>query len=146
MSSATVEPSSRLEGTIIVPRYKSISHRAVIFASLGKGETRLQNLLEGEDVMATIDCFRAMGVSIEKAGQEGIVKGVGLNGLKKPNGILYCGNSGTTYRLLLGILAAQDFEASLTGDASLNRRPMKRVMEPLTQMGARFRVEGDGSP
>src|SRR4030095_2845509 len=74
------------------------------------------------------------------------VRGVGLKGLQRPQKILNCGNSGTTFRLLLGILAAQDFEASLTGDASLNRRPMKRVMEPLTQMGARFRVEGDGSP
>jgi len=146
MTTATVEPASALKGSIILPGDKSISHRAVIFAALGEGEARLENLLEGEDVLATVDCFRAMGVSIEKSGDEWIVQGVGLKGLRPPRKVLYCGNSGTTLRLLLGILAAQDFETSLTGDASLNRRPMKRVMEPLSQMGARFRVEGEGSP
>src|SRR4029434_8613830 len=97
----------RLAGEISLPGDKSISHRAVLFASLGEGETRLQNLLEGEDVMATVECFRAMGVSIEKEGEEWVVQGVGLKGLRKPHKILNCGNSGTTFRLLLGVLAAQ---------------------------------------
>jgi 3-phosphoshikimate 1-carboxyvinyltransferase len=159
MSSVTVHPSSSLQGTLNLPGDKSISHRAIIFSSLAEGETRIQNLLEGEDVLCTIECFRAMGVSIEKVsglksqvpgpvsvvGGDWIVRGVGLHGLKKPKKVLYCGNSGTTMRLLMGILAAQPFESALTGDSSLNRRPMKRVMDPLSQMGAQFSVEGEGS-
>ena len=142
-----------------MPGDKSISHRAVIFSSLAEGETRIRNLLEGEDVLCTIDCFRAMGVSIEKVpspkpqvpglgsevGGDWIVRGAGLHGLKKPKKVLYCGNSGTTTRLLMGVLAAQAFESALTGDDSLNRRPMKRVMDPLSKMGASFSVEGEGS-
>ncbi|MBL7686052.1 MAG: 3-phosphoshikimate 1-carboxyvinyltransferase [Deltaproteobacteria bacterium] len=140
-----VFPVSKIQGVISVPGDKSISHRSIIFASLSEGKTRIQNLLEGEDVLCTIDCFREMGVSIEKKGKEWIVQGVGLQGLKAPRKVLYCGNSGTTTRLLMGILAAQPFESVLTGDASLNRRPMKRVIDPLTQMGARFHLENDGS-
>jgi 3-phosphoshikimate 1-carboxyvinyltransferase len=144
--SVTVSPASSLRGTLQVPGDKSISHRAVIFASLAEGTTRISNLLEGEDVLCTIDCFRALGVPIEKKGSQWEVRGVGLKGLQAPSRILDCGNSGTTMRLLLGVLAAQPFESLLTGDASLNRRPMKRVTDPLTQMGARFRIEDEGTP
>ncbi len=146
MNSITVYPATSLKGELTLPGDKSISHRAIIFASLSEGITQIHHLLEGEDVLCTIDCFRALGVPIEKKGEEWIVEGVGLQGLKPPSKILYCGNSGTTLRLLLGVLSAQAFESALTGDASLNRRPLKRVMDPLTQMGAEFRVEGEGTP
>jgi len=145
MHSIIVHPAASLQGTLVLPGDKSISHRAVIFSSLAEGTTRLRNLLEGDDVLCTIDCFRAMGVPIEKEGEEWVVKGVGLKGLRAPQKVLYCGNSGTTLRLLLGVLAAQPFEARLTGDASLNKRPVKRVTDPLSQMGAQFSVEGEGS-
>ncbi len=146
MNTITLNPTKTpLHGTIQVPGDKSISHRAIIFSALSEQKIRIQNLLEGEDVLCTIDCFKKMGVNIEKLGEEWIVQGVGLQGLKKPSEILYCGNSGTTTRLLMGILAAQNFESKLTGDASLNKRPMKRVMDPLSQMGASFSVEGEGT-
>lgn len=147
MKSIVVEPAQQpFRGELSIPGDKSISHRAIIFASLSEGVSRLSGLLEAEDVLCTIDCFREMGVSIEKQGGEWKVRGVGLHGLKKPSKVLWCGNSGTAMRLLLGILAGQDFESALTGDASLNRRPMKRVTEPLSQMGAQFSMEGEGTP
>lgn len=146
MKSMIVEPAQKpLRGELLIPGDKSISHRSIIFASLSEGSSRIQGLLEAEDVLCTIDCFREMGVDIQKQGSEWLVKGVGLNGLKKPSKVLWCGNSGTAMRLLLGILAGQKFESSLTGDASLNRRPMKRVTEPLSQMGAQFSMEGEGT-
>ncbi len=146
MKSMIVEPQHHpLQGSLEIPGDKSISHRAIIFASLAEGHSRIHHLLEAEDVLCTIDCFREMGVKIEKQGEVWNVQGVGLRGLKKPSKILWCGNSGTAMRLLLGVLAAQDFESSLTGDASLNKRPMKRVTDPLTQMGAHFSFTGDGT-
>lgn len=146
MKSIIVEPVQKpLQGTLQIPGDKSISHRAIIFASLSEGKTRIHHLLEAEDVLCTIDCFRAMGVEIEKEGDVWVVHGVGLRGLKKSSKVLWCGNSGTAMRLLLGILAAQNFESSLTGDASLNKRPMKRVTDPLTQMGAEFSFTGEGT-
>ncbi len=147
MKSVIVEPVSHpLQGSLQIPGDKSISHRALIFASLSEGTCHIQNLLEAEDVLCTVDCFRKMGVKIEKEGEEWLVRGVGLNGLKKPSEVLWCGNSGTAMRLLLGVLAAQNFDSSLTGDASLNQRPMKRVTEPLSQMGAKFSYSKEGSP
>ncbi len=143
MNSITVYPVKSLTGEIVIPGDKSISHRAIIFASLAEGVTRIRNLLESEDVLCTIDCFREMGVEIQKENQEWTVTGVGMNGLKEPSKTLYCGNSGTTFRLLMGVLAGQNFKSILTGDASLNRRPMKRVIEPLSQMGAEFSIEAD---
>ena len=146
MKSIIVEPVKHpLKGSLQIPGDKSISHRAIIFASLSEGKTRIYHLLEAEDVLCTLDCFRAMGVKIEKEENDWCVEGVGLKGLKKPSKVLWCGNSGTAMRLLLGVLAAQDFESSLTGDASLNKRPMNRVTEPLTQMGAHFGMEGEGT-
>lgn len=131
-----VYPSANLKGSIQVPGDKSISHRAVMLSALSKGKSCLRGLLLGEDVKATISCFRQMGVQIEEKGKEVIVEGVGLHGLKAPAEVLDCGNSGTTMRLMMGILSAQPFVSRLTGDSSLNRRPMERVAEPLRQMGA----------
>lgn len=136
MKSVRIHPSPKLEGTLTVPGDKSISHRAVMFAALARGPSVLRGLLMGEDVRATLGCFEAMGVPIEITKDKVKVEGVGLKGLHAPEKVLDCGNSGTTMRLMLGILAGQPFSARLTGDASLNRRPMGRVIEPLKQMGA----------
>ena len=134
-----------LKGTISTPGDKSISHRAVMFGSLAKGTTHITNFLSGADCLATIDCFRAMGVRIEQDGTEVTVHGNGLHGLKKPEKQLDVGNSGTTTRLISGILSGQDFEVTLSGDASLNKRPMGRIMKPLSMMGAEIEsVNGDG--
>ena len=126
----------KLQGEISVPGDKSISHRAVMFGSLAKGTTHISNFLAGADCLATIDCFRKMGIEIEQEGTDVTVYGKGLHGLEKPEEILDVGNSGTTTRLISGILAGQDFEVVLSGDASLNQRPMKRIMTPLKMMGA----------
>lgn len=126
----------KLKGEIAIPGDKSISHRAVMFGSLAKGTTHISNFLAGADCLATIDCFRKMGIEIEQDGTNVTVHGKGLHGLEKPEGLLDVGNSGTTTRLISGILAGQDFEVVLSGDASLNQRPMKRIMTPLRMMGA----------
>jgi len=136
---------------INIPPDKSISHRAIILASISEGTTRIKNLLMAEDVKRTIKAFRAMGVKIklpltlpsplrgEGKGEGCIVYGVGMRGLKEPVKPLYLGNSGTTMRILPGILAGQDFEVALTGDKSLSARPMQRIAEPLRKMGANIR-------
>lgn len=123
-------------GAVTVPGDKSISHRAVMLGSLAEGDTKITGFLRGADCLSTIDCFRAMGIEIEDNDTEIIVHGKGLYGLSKPENILYTGNSGTTTRLLCGILSGQDFECDITGDASICKRPMKRVREPLSLMGA----------
>ena len=134
-----------LKGTISIPGDKSISHRAVMFGSLAKGTTHITNFLSGADCLATIGCFRAMGVEIEQQGTEVTVHGNGLHGLKKPEQQLDVGNSGTTTRLISGILCGQDFEVTLSGDDSLNKRPMGRIMKPLSMMGADIEsVNGNG--
>lgn len=134
-----------LNGTIAIPGDKSISHRAVMFGSLAKGTTHITNFLSGADCLATIDCFRAMGVEIKQNGTEVTVHGNGLHGLKKPERQLDVGNSGTTTRLISGILSGQDFDVTLSGDESLNKRPMGRIMKPLSTMGADIQsVNGDG--
>lgn len=126
-----------LQGTVSVPGDKSISHRAVMLGSLAEGETVIENFLPGEDCLSTINCFRKLGIEI-KGPQEGVVRvaGHGLEGLKEPDDILDAGNSGTTMRLSLGILAGQRFFSVITGDNSLRRRPMARVTDPLKRMGA----------
>lgn len=129
--------SAGLRGTLTVPGDKSISHRAVMFGALADGDTRITGFLMGEDCLSTIDCFRKMGVPIEITEREVIVHGVGLHGLREPDGPLYTGNSGTTTRLISGILAAQPFPVSLTGDASIEKRPMGRIITPLREMGAK---------
>lgn len=134
-----------LRGEITVPGDKSISHRAVMFGSLAKGTTEIHGFLQGADCLSTISCFEKMGISIENKGDVVLVHGNGLHGLKKPETTLDCGNSGTTTRLISGILSAQDFDVTLTGDASIQKRPMKRIMEPLSQMGADITsIHGNG--
>lgn len=135
----------RLRGEVTVPGDKSISHRSVMFGSLAKGTTRITGFLQGADCLSTISCFQKMGVSIENLGGTVLVHGNGLHGLKAPDQVLDCGNSGTTTRLISGILSAQDFSVTLTGDASIQKRPMKRIMEPLSQMGADITsINGNG--
>lgn len=127
-----------LKGTITVPGDKSISHRSVMFGALAEGTTRVTNFLQGADCLSTIDCFRKLGIQIENTEEEILIHGRGLYGLQAPSGILDVGNSGTTTRLICGILAGQDFQTELTGDASIQSRPMRRIMDPLSQMGARI--------
>jgi len=140
-------PSGPLRGEIRVPGDKSISHRSVMLAAIADGHTRVTGLLEGEDVLATLEAFRAMGVRIEGP-QDGEVSihGVGRDGLRPPAADLDLGNSGTAMRLLAGLLSGQDFDCSLVGDDSLQRRPMRRITEPLSQMGARIETAHGGTP
>lgn len=126
---------SGLRGEISVPGDKSISHRCVMFGSLAKGITEVHNFLQGADCKATINCFQKMGILIETDKDTVIIHGKGLHGLSAPSEMLNVGNSGTTTRLISGILVGQPFDSKLSGDASLNSRPMKRIMEPLTKMG-----------
>jgi 3-phosphoshikimate 1-carboxyvinyltransferase len=134
---ATIRSPGQLRGTIRVPGDKSISHRALIFNAVAAGRARIDNLASGGDVASTAACLRALGVAV---GPDGVA-GVGLHGLKSPRGPLDCGNSGTTMRLLAGLLAGQPFETTLVGDASLTRRPMGRVAEPLAAMGAKVSLD-----
>lgn len=140
----SIKKITSANGTVTVPGDKSISHRAVMLGSLAKGDTKITGFLRGADCLSTIDCFRAMGIEIEDRDAEIIVHGKGLKGLTKPQNILYTGNSGTTTRLLCGILSGQDFECDITGDASICKRPMKRVREPLSLMGAK--IDSDFCP
>ena len=130
--------AAKLQGIITVPGDKSISHRSVMFASLAKGTSEITGFLEGADCLSTIECFHKMGISIEMKKGSGrvLVHGKGLHGLSAPSATLDAGNSGTTTRLISGILAAQNFTSRLTGDASIQKRPMKRIIDPLSQMGA----------
>lgn len=125
-----------LQGTVSVPGDKSISHRSIILGALAEGKTQVEGFLSGEDCLATIECFRQLGVKIEQKDDKVKVQGVGLHGLKAPDKSLYVGNSGTTIRIMSGILAAQSFVTIIDGDASIRKRPMKRVIEPLRAMGA----------
>ncbi|MBR2765457.1 MAG: 3-phosphoshikimate 1-carboxyvinyltransferase [Blautia sp.] len=131
-----IKKQSRLRGEITVPGDKSVSHRAVMFGSLAEGTTRITNFLQGADCLSTIACFRQMGTEIRQAGSEILVTGKGLHGLLAPSGVLNAGNSGTTTRLMSGILAGQSFESVIDGDSSLRTRPMKRIRLPLEEMGA----------
>lgn len=125
-----------LRGEIAIPGDKSVSHRSVMLGSIAKGTTEIHHYLQGADCLATIACFRKMGVEIENRGSAVLVHGNGLYGLQKPEGILDCANSGTTTRIISGLLAPQSFDVTLTGDESIQKRPMKRIMEPLALMGA----------
>lgn len=141
-----VEPGGALRGRLRVPGDKSISHRAIMLGALAEGATAIAGFLEGEDCLATLKAFRAMGVRIDGPEQGRVtVRGVGLHGLRAPAGPLDMGNSGTSMRLMTGILAGQAFDTVLTGDASLTRRPMRRVTEPLTLMGARIEATERGT-
>ncbi len=137
--------AKRLHGEVAAPGDKSISHRGVMFGSIANGTTEIRHYLQGADCLSTISCFRNMGIDIENRGDAVLVHGKGMRGLACPRAPLDCGNSGTTVRLLSGILAAQNFKVTLTGDASIQKRPMKRIMEPLTLMGACIKsIRGNG--
>lgn len=138
-----IQPCGPLRGNITVPGDKSISHRAIMLGALANGTTHITGFLMGDDCLSTIDCFRKMGVQIEITDHEVIVEGVGLHGLCEPEETLYTGNSGTTTRLLCGILAGQPFTATLNGDASIQKRPMGRIIKPLREMGASIEGKND---
>ncbi len=136
MTRFVCSPGGKIAGSLRVPGDKSISHRSIILASLARGHSRIRGFLQGEDSLNTIRAFRAMGVAIERDDDRVEVEGVGMRGLQAPTTDLDMGNSGTAMRLLLGLLAGQDFDSRLVGDASLSSRPMSRVIDPLRSMGA----------
>lgn len=139
--------AQRISGDIRVAGDKSISHRSIMFGSLAEGVTQVSGFLEGQDALATLNAFRAMGVQIEGPVDGKVtIHGVGMHGLKKPQSVLDMGNSGTSIRLLSGLLAGQGFEVTMTGDVSLSKRPMRRVTEPLALMGAKIDAAQGGTP
>jgi 3-phosphoshikimate 1-carboxyvinyltransferase len=145
-----IRPAKRLRGRVRVPGDKSVSHRAALLAALARGRTRVENFASSADCASTLRCLAQLGVPVERAGTTIVVEGVGRGagdwGFRPPAELLDCGNSGTTMRLLAGVLAAQGFAATLVGDESLSRRPMPRVIEPLTMMGARLSAEDGHAP
>lgn len=141
-----VQPSARIAGEISVPGDKSISHRAIMFASLAEGSTRVSGFLQGEDCLATLHAFQQMGVTVDYGSDDMTIHGVGRDGLQAPQNALDCGNSGTSMRLLTGLLAGQGFAVTLVGDESLLQRPMRRVCDPLNSMGARIDTAAKGTP
>ena len=138
-----IKRAKGLSGEISIPGDKSISHRSIMLGSLAKGDTEVYGFLQGADCLSSISCFRAMGVEIENDKSRVIIHGNGLHGLKKPEKILDVGNSGTTIRLMSGILAAQNFDVKVDGDSSIRKRPMGRIMNPLSLMGADIKSEKD---
>ncbi|MEO7539657.1 MAG: 3-phosphoshikimate 1-carboxyvinyltransferase [Pyrinomonadaceae bacterium] len=140
-----VRSAKSINGTISLPGDKSISHRAALIAAIASGETRIENFASSADCHSTLDCLKALGVHIERHATTVLISGVGKMGLTSPRSPLDCGNSGTTMRLLAGVLAGQPFSSILTGDASLVQRPMRRIISPLTEMGAGI-VSRDGAP
>lgn len=143
MSVRTIAPTRGLKGEVTIPGDKSISHRSIMLGSIALGTTEITHFLEGADCLSTIDCFRKMGVEIERKPSSILVHGIGLRGLTAPASTLNVGNSGTTTRLISGILSGQNFATTLSGDDSLNSRPMKRIMTPLNTMGAHIRSLND---
>ncbi|MGM0899896.1 MAG: 3-phosphoshikimate 1-carboxyvinyltransferase [Bacillota bacterium] len=143
-----ISNQSSLNGVIKVPGDKSISHRAVMFGSIASGTTTIENFLPGEDCLSTIACFRKLGVTVHRDGSDVTVEGKGLSGLQEPETVLDVGNSGTTIRLLMGILSGRPFHSVLVGDESIGKRPMTRVTRPLAQMGAKItgRRNGEYTP
>lgn len=142
----SIEPGGALHGASAVPGDKSISHRALIFGAIANGVTRVEGFLDAEDTLATLEAMRALGVRVQRSGTSLRIHGVGRGGLRRPDSPLDFGNSGTGMRLAAGLLAGQDFSCRLVGDASLSRRPMGRIRDPLLQMGARIRTGEGGTP
>ena len=140
-----IKKINSVKGELVLPGDKSISHRAVMFSAMANGKSTVENYLNSEDVNSTIDCFRKLGCKIEQTERMLIVEGQGFGGFTKPESNLDAGNSGTTTRLISGILAAQKFETTIIGDASLSKRPMNRVVKPLSQMGAIFKTNKNGT-
>lgn len=136
MKQLQAKPSNGLRGELTVPGDKSISHRGIMFGAISEGQTTLHHFLTAQDCLSTLKAFQQLGVPIKRDGQTVVIDGVGLHGLKQPGHPLDMGNSGTTTRLIMGLLAGQKFDTTLVGDASLSKRPMKRVSEPLAEMGA----------
>ncbi len=143
--SIILNKSNGINGEITVPGDKSISHRAVIFGSIANGITSVRGFLAGEDNLRTVNAFKMMGVNIRAKDDTLTINGVGLRGLKEPDDVIYAGNSGTTARLLLGLLSRQPFFSALTGDEYLRKRPMKRIVEPLRRFGAHFTGRNGGA-
>lgn len=141
-----IKPAKRLSGTIDLPGDKSISHRAALFSALATGAARIENFATSADCASTLGCLRDLGVEIRRENRAVLVEGVGKTGFRKPLKALDCGNSGTTVRLLSGVLAAQSFDSMLIGDESLSKRPMRRVIEPLTRMNARIEAAANRLP
>lgn len=142
-----VQPGNKLTGNVRVPGDKSVSHRSIMLGAIAEGVTEVTGFLEGEDAISTMNAFRAMGVRIDGPHQGRVtVYGVGIRGLRAPLAPIDCGNSGTSMRLLSGLLAGQDFACELIGDSSLMKRPMRRVAEPLARMGAAIATNADGRP
>lgn len=141
-----INPANFLEGKIRLPGDKSISHRSAIFAAFATGETRIENFASSADCASTLDCLKNLGVEIRRENSVVYIKGVGKTGFTKPFAPLDCGNSGTTMRLMAGVLAGQSFDSVLTGDASLSKRPMKRIIAPLGLMGAKIEAEDSHAP
>ena len=141
-----VKAGSKLTGEVQLPGDKSISHRSIMCAALAEGTSVINGFLNGEDCLATLDAFSKMGVSIDRTDNKVVVQGVGLRGLKKPDSDLYLGNSGTSMRLMSGILAGQNFSTVLTGDHSLSARPMERIVTPLSLMGSNISTNLEGKP
>ncbi|WP_105614236.1 3-phosphoshikimate 1-carboxyvinyltransferase [Vallitalea okinawensis] len=139
-----IQPIKKLEGSVTVPGDKSISHRGIMLGSLAEGTTIVRDFLPAADCLSTISCFRQLGIAIQQDGQDVIVQGKGLRGLSQPKTTLDVGNSGTTFRLMSGILSAQAFDTALTGDASIQKRPMDRIVKPLRLMGAQLDGKEDG--
>lgn len=146
MTIAVARPGGTFSGTFTVPGDKSMSHRSVMLASIANGQSRIRGFLSGEDSLNTLAAFRAMGVNIDDSADEIIIEGVGLHGLQPASQSLYMGNAGTGMRLIAGLLSAQNFATTLTGDESLSRRPMGRIIEPLRQMGAQINGDENGCP
>ena len=145
MTSITIKPASSIKGEITVPGDKSISHRSIMLGAIANGTTTVRGFLRGGDNLATMGAFRSMGVDIMDDGETVVIHGKGLHGLSEPGDVIDCGNSGTTIRLITGLLAGQSFFSVVTGDQYLRKRPMKRVVEPLTRMGARILGRNQGS-
>ena len=142
----SISPAAAITGSISLPGDKSISHRYAMIASIAEGETRISNYSTGADCHSTLGCMRALGIDIEGSGTEFVIRGRGMNGLRAPSAALDAGNSGSTIRMLSGILAAQPFRSRIFGDESLSRRPMQRIMKPLSEMGARITARDEKFP
>jgi 3-phosphoshikimate 1-carboxyvinyltransferase len=138
VTTITIRPATSIKGVIAVPGDKSISHRSIMLGAIANGTTTVRGFLRGGDNMATMGAFRSMGIQIDDDGETVFIQGKGLHGLSEPDDVIDCGNSGTTIRLITGLLAGQSFFSVVTGDQYLRKRPMKRVVEPLTRMGARI--------
>lgn len=141
-----VEPAKRIRGALVLPGDKSISHRAAMIAALAAGTSRIRNFSRSDDCAATLSCLQQLGVAVERENNEITIHGVGVDGLREPAAALDCGNSGTTMRLLAGILSGHNFSSTLTGDQSLRQRPMQRIIEPLQMMGANISSHDGRAP